>query len=81
MAGSIFNFTFSSLSMTVNPDCTATLKWSAVSKQAPGQTFTGDMKFVVLNWGNQLIGLETSDSMGLPIDLLDLKRISVLPPN
>jgi hypothetical protein len=79
MAGSPADFTFSQLVMAVESDCTATLKWSATSKQAPGQTFAGTMKYIVLNNGNELFGMETdAGSFGLPI-ILNLKRISLVP--
>ena len=77
--GAILDFQFPKMSMEVNPDCTATLKWSGVSKQLPGQKVVGTVKYIVLNFGNELIGLETENSGGLPIMLTNAKRISMMP--
>jgi hypothetical protein len=80
LGGAIVDFEFPAISMAVNPDCTATMKFTGVSKQFPGQTFTGTVKYIVLNYGNELIGLDTEANTGLPAVVLDnLKRISMLP--
>lgn len=79
MGGTIVNFEFSSASFQVNTDCTATLDYTAVSKQFPGQTFTGALKYVVLNNGDELLGLDTRSTGVLPIVLEDMKRISMAP--
>lgn len=80
MGGAIVDFEFPSVSMTVNPDCTATMKYSGTSQKFPGQTFTGTVKFIVLNYGNELIGMDTEANTGLPGVVLDnLKRISIVP--
>ena len=80
MGGTIVDFQFpKGSSLQVNPDCTATLNWSAVSKQYPGQTFTGTLKYIVLNYGNELIGLDTQSSSGSSIVIETDKRISMMP--
>ena len=80
MAGTIVDVEFPELSIEVNPDCTATMKYTgAVSKHFPGQTFKGAMKYIVLNDGDELIGMDTEFNAGLPIVLDNLKRISMAP--
>jgi hypothetical protein len=79
LAGGILDMESPKMSIQVNPDCTATLQWTAVSRQAPGQTLAGTSAYVVLDQGNQLIGLETKDSLGLPVKIENHKRISMLP--
>ncbi len=80
LGGAIVDFEFPAVSIAVNPDCTATMKYTGVSKQFPGQTFTGTVKYIVLNYGNELIGLDTEANTGLPAVVLDnLKRISMVP--
>ena len=80
MGGSIFDVEFPEMSMKVNPDCTATMKYTGgVSKQLPGQKFSGTVKYIVLNDGNELIGMETESNVGLPIVLENHKRISIIP--
>jgi hypothetical protein len=79
MGGSIVDFDMSKASLQVNPDCTATLNVSAVSKQFPGQTFTSTLKYIVLNYGNELIGLDTQGSAGSSIVIESDKRISMMP--
>jgi hypothetical protein len=79
MGGTIVDFEFPQISIAVNPDCTATMKYSGTSKQFPGQTFTGTVKYIVLNYGNELIGMDTEANPGLPGVVLDnLKRISLV---
>ena len=77
----IVNFEFPKISVHVNPDCTATMNYTGVSKQFPGQTFTGSLKYVVLNNGDELLGLDTQGTGSLPIVLEDMKRISMAPLN
>jgi hypothetical protein len=77
LGGNIFDFEFPKNSIAVNPDCTAILEWTAVSKQVPGQTFVGTNKYIVLDHGNELFGLETKDSVGPSIVIHNLKRISM----
>lgn len=79
LGGTIVDFEFPKISIQVNPDCTATLRYAGVTGQFPGQTFTGTIKYVVLNYGNELIGLQTEDNAGLPVELESLKRISMTP--
>jgi hypothetical protein len=79
LGGTIVNFEFNKASIQVNPDCTAALNYTAVSKQFPGQTFTGSLKYVVLNNGDELIGMDTESTGVLPIVLEDMKRISMMP--
>ena len=56
------------------------MKYTGTSKQFPGQTFTGTVKYIVLNYGNELIGMDTEANTGLPAVVLDnLKRISMVP--
>ncbi|HLK69775.1 MAG TPA: hypothetical protein VKU19_40375 [Bryobacteraceae bacterium] len=77
MGGTIVEFQFPNISMQVNPDCTATIKYTGTSEQFPGLTFTGAVKYVVLNYGNELIGLETESNGAFPIVLENMKRISI----
>jgi hypothetical protein len=80
LGGTIVDFEFPGVSIAVNPDCTATMKYTGVSKQFPGQTFTGAVKYIVLDYGNELIGMDTEANTGLPAVVLDnLKRISMVP--
>jgi hypothetical protein len=80
LGGAIVDFEFPSISISVNPDCTATMKYTGASKQFPGQTFTGSVKYIVLNYGSELIGMDTEANTGLPAVVLDnVKRISMAP--
>lgn len=80
LGGAIVDFEFPSLSIAVNPDCTATMRYTGISKQFPGQTFTGAIKYIVLNHGDELIGMDTEANTGLPAVVLDkLKRVSMVP--
>jgi hypothetical protein len=80
LGGTIVDFEFPVISIAVNPDCTATMKYTGVSKQFPGQTFTGTVKYIVVDHGNELIGMDTEANTGLPAVVLDnLKRISMVP--
>jgi len=80
MGGVIANFEFPSVSIAVNPDCTATMTYTGVSTQFPGQMFTGAVKYIVLNQGDELIGMDIEANPGLPGVVLDnLKRISMAP--
>jgi hypothetical protein len=79
-AGGLEDVEFPELSMTVNRDCTATLKYSGAVAQAPGQSFSGTLKYIVLNHGDELIGMETESSIGLPIELESHKRTSMVRP-
>ncbi len=80
LGGTIVDFEFPDISIAVNPDCTATMKYTGISKQFPGQRFSGTVKYIVLNHGNELIGLDTEANTGLPGVVLDnLKRISMVP--
>ena len=75
-AGSVADVQWPDVSMTVNPDCTAILKRTM---QYSGQTVAGTVKYIVLNHGDELIGMETENSTGLPIKLESHKRISMFP--
>jgi hypothetical protein len=77
LGGSIFDLEFPATSIVVNPDCTATLEWRAVAKQNPGQTLTGSMLYLVLDQGNEVLGLETRNSVGPSIAIQNLKRVSM----
>jgi hypothetical protein len=80
LGGAIVDFDFPAVSIEVNPDCTASMKYTGVSRQFPGATFTGAIKYVVLNSGDELFGLDTEANTGLPAVVLDnLKRISMVP--
>ena len=79
MGGSIVDFEMPKASLQVNPDCTATLNWSGYPKGFPGQTSTGTLKYIVLNYGNELIGMDTQSSSGSSIVIENDKRISVNP--
>jgi hypothetical protein len=80
MGGNLADVTFPDISMTVNRDCTATLKYSGVVKQFPGQPFTGTLTYIVLNHGDELIGMEVESSTGLPIELEKHTRVSAMRP-
>jgi hypothetical protein len=79
MGGTLADVTFSDMSMTVNRDCTATLTYSGVVKQVPGQLFFGTLKYIVLDHGDELIGMEVESNTGLPIELESHKRVVVAP--
>ena len=68
------------LSMQVNADCTATMTYTGTSKQFPGPNVRRAVKYVVVNNGNQLSGLQTEDNAGSPIVVETLKRVSMMPP-
>jgi hypothetical protein len=78
LAGTIADVTFSDVSMIVNRDCTATLTYTGVVKQLPGQLFTGTLKYIVLDHGDGLIGMEVESNIGLPIELESHTRVSRL---
>ncbi len=78
MGGSMVEFEVKG-SLQVNADCTATMNWSGASKQFPGQTSTGILKWIVLNYGDELMGLDTKSSDGSSIVIESDKRISVVP--
>lgn len=75
-AGIITDMRSSSVSMVVNPDCSAALEWTA---QLGGQTATGAARYIVLDNGNELIGVAIEDSRGLPVEIENHKRISMSP--
>lgn len=80
IAGAIVEVEFPNQSIVVNPDCTATVKYTGgVSKQMPGQTFSGAINYIVLNYGNELIGMETESNVGLPVELEHQKRLLMFP--
>ena len=80
MAGNIFDVEFPQVSIEVDSGCMATMKYVAgVSKQLPGQTFSGTVKYIVLKNGDELMGMETESNIGLPIELENHKRISMMP--
>ncbi|MGJ5814812.1 hypothetical protein [Paludibaculum fermentans] len=80
MAGAIIDVEFPKMSIEVNPDCTAMMKYTdGVSSQMPGRVFSGTLKYIVLGNGNELIGMETESSIGLPVEVENHKRISLLP--
>lgn len=80
MAGTLADVTFSDVSMTVNRDCTATLKYTGVAAQFPGQVFTGTLKYIVLDRGERLIGMEVESNLGLPIELESHTRVARMRP-
>ena len=79
LGGTIVEFQFPKGSIQVNPDCTATFNYTGVTPQFPGQAFPGTLKYIVLDNGNELLGLDTKTTGGFPIVLEDLKRISMMP--
>jgi len=79
MGGSVVDFEMPKASLQVNPDCTATLNWSGYPKGFPGQTSTGTLKYIVLNYGDELIGMDTQGSSGSSIVIESDKRISLIP--
>jgi hypothetical protein len=76
LGGTVLNVQFPNVSMVVNSDCTATLKWSA---PFAGHTATGSNKYIVLDNGNEMIGMVTEDSTSLPVVLENHKRITRVP--
>jgi hypothetical protein len=80
MAGTIFEVEFPKVSVEVDAGCIATMKYTGgVSKQVPGQTFSGTVKYIVLNYGDELIGMEIESNVGLPIEFENHRRISMMP--
>jgi hypothetical protein len=79
LAGSLADVEFPEISMKVNHDCTATLEYKGSVKQAPGQVFSGTIKYIVLAHGNELLGMEVVSSIGLPIELESHRRIAMRP--
>ena len=77
VGGTVFSSKFPNTTLVVNPDCTATLEWTGVSSLSPGETHTGAVKYIVLDHGNELMGLSVKDSAALPIEIENLKRISM----
>jgi hypothetical protein len=80
LAGTIADVTFSDVSMTVSRDCMATLTYTGVVKQLPGQLFTGTLKYIVLDHGEGLIGMEVESNLGLPIELESHTRVRGMRP-
>ncbi len=74
LGGTILDVQFPKMSWVVNSDCTATLTWTNV---IAGQTYSGVNKYIVLNHGDELIGMDVKDSASLPIVLSNAKRISM----
>ena len=79
LGGTIFESKFPKLSMVVNSECMATMEWTGEADLLPGETHTGTIKYIVLDHGNELMGLEIKDSIALPIEIENLKRISIVP--
>jgi hypothetical protein len=78
LGGILAEVDFSEMSMQVNRDCTATLKYRGVVKQAGLPAF-GTINYIVLNHGDELIGMEIESNFGLPIELESHKRVSMRP--
>jgi hypothetical protein len=77
MAGTILDFVFTDAAITVNADCTATVNWKGAPKgMAIGN---GTDKFVVLNYGDEMISVQTQNTGGAPIIIGKYKRISNVP--
>lgn len=76
LAGRVSDLVWPDVSMTVNSDCTAILERKT---QYAGQPVEGTVKYIVLNHGNELIGMETGNSTGSPIRLESYKRIFIAP--
>jgi hypothetical protein len=49
-------------------------------KQLPGQLFTGTLKYIVLEHGDGLIGMEVESNLGLPIELESHRRVARMRP-
>jgi hypothetical protein len=79
LGGNVFDLEIPTVSIQVNPDCTATGQWTAPSKQVPGQTLARTVMYIILDRGNELIGLETKDSLAPSIAIENHKRISIVP--
>jgi hypothetical protein len=79
LGGAVVDVDFPDLSMKVSRDCTATLEYAGSVKQAPGQVFSGTIRYIVLENGNELLGMEVVSSLGAPIELESHRRISQRP--
>jgi hypothetical protein len=79
LGGSIFDIKSTKMSLQVKSDCTATLQWTATSALDPSQPITGTTTYIVLDHGNALIGMETKNSMGLPVKIESHKRVALMP--
>ena len=73
------NMEFPKTSIEVASDCTATVQWSGVARQIPGQTLSGKTRYIVLNHGSELIGLAVTNALGLPVTIDHYKRVSMAP--
>jgi hypothetical protein len=61
-------------SVQVNPDCTATMNWSV-----PSGMSTGTIRYVVLNYGNELIGIDMQSNGPASMSIESDRRISIAP--
>ena len=75
LGGMVASVEFGEMSMVVNRDCTATLSYRGVITPTAVQA-SGTIKYIVLNHGDELIGMEVESSVGLPVELETHKRIS-----
>lgn len=79
MGGTIVDFEMPTATLQVNPDCTATLNWTGYPKGFPGMASTGALKYIVLNNGDELIGMDTQSTSGPSVVIQHDKRISTMP--
>jgi hypothetical protein len=76
--GTVVDWSFPEMPLTVNSDCTATMTWSGTPKGSSRMS-TGSDNVLVLNGGDELWTLQTQNSASTPIVFATFKRISTLP--
>ena len=80
VSGNMQDLVFPSGTVTVNADCTGTARWKAAPKGSNQAMPVEEVqKIVVLNNGDEIIGLQTQNPLGVPIAISRFKRISPVP--
>jgi len=78
LGGTVGEVDFAEMSMEVKRDCTATLKYKGTVRPS-GFPASGTIKYIVLNHGDELLGMEVESSIGAAVELESHKRISPRP--
>lgn len=76
MGGLIMECEMPRASLEVSSDCTAILKWTGNPKGAPDQVSTGTLKYIVLNGGSELMGMDLQTSTAPSIVIENDRRVS-----
>jgi hypothetical protein len=76
--GTVLEWNFSEMPITVNPDCTGAITWKGVPKGS-SRASTGSENVLVLNDGDELWTLQTQNSASGSFALGIYKRVSMAP--